>query len=68
MISLSESIIPLMQVCHGPDIGTPNKADAVSAAEVNADTYQWALENVDRESRELFLQRGKQLSFLPDRS
>ncbi|KAK9918414.1 hypothetical protein WJX75_003983 [Coccomyxa subellipsoidea] len=54
-------------VCHGPDIGNPNKADAVSAAEVNAETYQWALENVDRESRELFLQRGKQLSFVPDR-
>ena len=41
--------------------------EPITAATVNEGMYKEALRIVTRDSRELFLRRGKQLSFPPDR-
>ncbi|BDA47109.1 hypothetical protein COCOBI_09-5640 [Coccomyxa sp. Obi] len=53
-------------VRYGPDCDTSSAAP-VSASQINEETFQQALQNVDEQSRGLFLRRGKQPLFMPDR-
>ncbi|CAL8471732.1 g11274 [Coccomyxa elongata] len=53
-------------VRYGPDCDATSAAP-VSAFQINEETFQEALQRVNEQSRELFLRRGKQPLFMPDR-